>query len=96
MAHLLPATTLAFALAAALLTELRGTILNADTLRSYDSRRVAVDVLKKLQTGEALAILREAKNTVEQQRGGLSGAEQALADDLLGRIQNATSPYFDK
>lgn len=78
----------------ALLTQLRATLLDVDGVRSYPSRRVVVQVLKKLQTFEAYAILREARLAVEARLPGLSGQELLAAEDLLARLQQATAPYF--
>jgi hypothetical protein len=78
----------------AILEQLRANLLNVDGVRSYATRRVMVQVLKKLQTYEAYAILREARITVEAQLPLLTGKELLEAEDLAARLQQATSPYF--
>ncbi|MFP2905664.1 zinc-dependent metalloprotease [Pyxidicoccus sp. 3LFB2] len=82
------------ALTPAILQQLRAYLLNVDGVRGYPTRRVMVNVLKKLQTYEAYAILREARLTVEAQLPALSGQELLAAEDLAARLQQATSPYF--
>lgn len=79
----------------AILEQLRANLLNVDGVRSYPTRRVVVDVLKKLQRYEAYAILREAREALTAARPGLSGNELLAADDLASRIDRALSPYFN-
>jgi hypothetical protein len=78
----------------AMLTHLRAVVLNVDGVRSPQSRRVAVDVLKKLQTYEAFAVLLEAHTELVASLPLLSGNARLAADDLARRIDAATSPYF--
>jgi hypothetical protein len=78
----------------AMLGQLRAVLLNVDGVRSPQSRRVAVDVLKKLQTYEAFAILLEVHTELVASLPLLSGNERLAADDLARRIHAATSPYF--
>jgi hypothetical protein len=77
------------------LTELRGNLENLDGVRTFPTRRVCVDILKRLQTEEAYDILVEAKAALGVERLKLSPADQALADDLLARIDTAIHPYFN-
>jgi hypothetical protein len=76
------------------LGELRGELLDVDGIRSYPSRRAAVDVLKKLQVIPAYTILLEAQGALEAQIPTLTGTDKALAEDLRARIVAAISPYF--
>lgn len=78
-----------------LLGELRGNLLNLDSIRTWPTRRGCVDVLKKVQLQAAYNVLVEARATIATQRGGLSGDDGALADDLLARIDQAIHPYFN-
>ena len=78
----------------ALLQHLRAVLLNVDGVRSMPSRRAAVDVLKKLQRFEALAILREAHAELVTSLPLLTGNARLAADDLARRIDAASSPYF--
>ena len=79
----------------AILEQLRANLLNIDGVRSYPTRWVAVDVLKKMQRFEAYAILREARDALTAARPGLSGNELLAADDLAARIDRALLPYFN-
>lgn len=84
------------ALNAAVLEQLKGILKNSDGIRSYASRRVAVDVLKKLQTLAAYQSLSEARAVITEQKSQLSGNELLMTEDLLARVTNAVSPYFVK
>jgi hypothetical protein len=77
-----------------LLAELKGNLLNSDKIRSFPTRRICVDILKKLQSQAAYQILVEARAVLAVERLSLSGSDQALLDDLAARIDNATHPYF--
>lgn len=72
----------------------RAVLLNVDGVRSMPSRRAAVDVLKKLQSYEALAILREAHAELVASLPLLTRTEKLAVDDLARRIDAASSPYF--
>ncbi|WP_163992410.1 zinc-dependent metalloprotease [Pyxidicoccus caerfyrddinensis] len=78
-----------------LLAQLRGNLLNVDGVRSRATRRTAIDILKKLQTYEAFTVLREARDVVEASLPGLSGQARMDAEDLVSRLVQATSPYFN-
>ncbi|MSP59135.1 MAG: hypothetical protein EXR72_02140 [Myxococcales bacterium] len=82
------------ALQALILGELKANLLNLDQVRSFPTRRVCVDVLKKQQTLVAYSALVEARATIAAGRNGLTGTEAVLTDDLLARIDAATHPYF--
>ena len=77
-----------------ILAELKGNLTNVDGIRSYPARRLAVDILKKLQDIDSLDILLKSKATVQAARATLTGADAELTDDLLARIDAATHPYF--
>ena len=79
----------------ALLAQLRGNLLNLDGVRTRATRRVAIDILKKLQTYEAYAVLSEARDAVDASLPGLSGPARLDAEDLASRLRAATSPYFN-
>lgn len=79
----------------AIVAELRGNLMNVDGVRSYETRRVCVDILKKLQSGEALAVLREAREALLAGKISLTGADLAQAEDLQVRIEKAIQPYFN-
>jgi hypothetical protein len=77
-----------------LMTELKNNLLNVDAIRSFPTRRVCVDILKKLQTTDALMVLREARAFIEASKVNLSGADLAQTEDLVKRIDIALNPYF--
>jgi hypothetical protein len=68
--------------------------LLVDGTRSFESRRVMVDVLKSLQTYDAYQALLEARAALQTERAGYNALGQALVDDLTVRIDRACSPYF--
>ncbi len=76
--------------------DLRTQLVNAANNRSFPTRRVAVDALKKQQTLRAYQALLDARAAVTTARATQTGIEAALSDDLLGRINVAVTPYFIK
>ncbi len=79
----------------AALADLAKSLGNADGTFSFETRRAAVDILKLFQSNDAYAALRSARATIAAARASLSADQQALTDDLLARIDRATSPYFN-
>ncbi len=77
-----------------LLAQLKGVLENSDGARSLPTRRLVVDVLKKLQSTSAYNILHDARPKIATVRATLSGEVANGIDDLLARIDNAVSPYF--
>jgi hypothetical protein len=73
---------------------LRQVLLNSDGIRSFGTRRTVVDVLKKVQSAEALRMLIEAQDHLAMEKMSLSGAALLEADDLITRIRVATHPYY--
>ncbi len=84
------------AITAQVMTQLSGTLLNTDKVRSFASRRAAVDIFKKFQTLAAYQSLVDAKTAITAARPTLTGTDALLTDDLLARINTAISPYFVK
>jgi len=78
-----------------LIAELKANLVNADSIRSYATRRTTVAVLKKLQLTAALNALVEARATITAARPGLSGDAAVLTDELLSRINTAVNNYFN-
>jgi hypothetical protein len=68
---------------------------NADDARSFDTRRVAVDVLKKMQATLAYDTLLAARRALLAARPRLRGDAAEENDDLVARIDRATHPYFE-
>jgi hypothetical protein len=78
----------------AALADLSAFLDNADGVRSFASRRVFVDVLKHMQSDEAYAALRAARSSIAAARAAMTGDDANNTDDLLARIDQATSPYY--
>ncbi len=85
------------AVLAAIIADLRASLLDPAQARSFATRRQAVDVLKKMQSVAAYRTLLEVERTLDAQlvAGGMDGDEQAFLTDLLARVERAVSPYFD-
>jgi hypothetical protein len=81
---------------AAAVGDLRGNLTNADGIRSFETRRSAVDILKKVQRVDAYRVLLDARAQLaaELAAGTLAGDDAAFSTDLLARIDAAISPYF--
>jgi hypothetical protein len=82
---------------AAMTEQLSLQLQNVDGVRSFETRRFAVDVLKSLQSTAAyeglLAAQTELNDALTQ--GTVTGDEAALSKDLLARINVAVTPYFN-
>jgi hypothetical protein len=83
------------ALQTALAKELGECVLGTDGLRSWETRRVCVDVLRKAQSQAALEALLAAREALVKRRAALTGAEAVRTQDLVARIDRALAPYFD-
>ena len=83
------------AVLAAAATDGKAIILNTDGIRSYQTRRIVVDALKRAQNIDSYLALMQAKDTLASQLAWLSPTEQALTRDLIARIEAAVSPYFE-
>jgi hypothetical protein len=70
-------------------------LLNLDGVRSYPTRRVVIDALKRAQNTDAFVALTSARASLAASLGALSPTDQALTRDLIARIDAATAPYFD-
>jgi hypothetical protein len=79
------------------MVDLRANLTNVDKVRSFETRRVMVDILKKMQNDEAYAILTESKAAINAalSLGGMSAQEVRDTNDLLARINRAISPYYE-
>ncbi len=80
-----------------IVAELGANIDNLDGVRSFETRRLAVDILKSMQDVDAYQALLAARDRLaaELESGRLEGEEAALSRDLLARIDRAISPYFE-
>lgn len=70
-------------------------VVNADGARSYPTRRIVVDALKRAQNLDSYLVLVSAKDTLTAQLPTLPPLDQVLTRDLIARIEAAISPYFD-
>jgi hypothetical protein len=70
-------------------------LTNLDGVRSYATRRVVVDALKRAQNNDAFLALTAARATIQANLWTLSPVDQALTRDLLARIDAAMAPYFE-
>jgi hypothetical protein len=77
-----------------IMTELRGNLTNADNVRSFETRRLVVDILKKLQTQDAYNLLLAGRDAMASKLATMSGNEKANTMDLIARIDAATHPYW--
>jgi len=80
------------------LSQAAGTIVrNAEGVRPDSLRRTAIDVLAGLQSTIALGELRKSEQVLKDELAHLRSAyaeDALLIQDLLERIEAATSPYF--
>ncbi len=72
----------------------KNSLTGSDGQRSLDTMRVMVDVLKAMQQGDALIALNAARASFVASRANYPVSVQPLIDDLIRRIDLATSPYF--
>lgn len=77
-----------------LATELHGNILNLDGIRSFTTRRQAIDVLKRMQNIAGFEALRDVRSVLRL-GVGIPDDQLALVDDLIARIDRAVAPYFE-
>jgi hypothetical protein len=83
------------AVIAAIAADGQGILANLDGARSYPTRRIVIDALKRAQTLDAYLALLGARDLIAAQLGGLPPVDQALTGDLLARLDAAISPYFE-
>ncbi|WP_394845958.1 zinc-dependent metalloprotease [Pendulispora brunnea] len=83
---------------AAFTTSLKGVIVNGDRYRGWDTRRTAVDVLKKMQVQAAYDALLAARASLAASRpkpgDDATGGEATRTDDLIAWIDSVTHPYY--
>jgi Met-zincin len=75
--------------------ELKANLLATSPLRTPITRRISVIALKRLQTVEGYRALRDARTQLGQTLPTLTGDEQLIVEDLLTRIDQAITPYFN-
>ncbi len=81
----------------AIIADIRGNILNLDEVRSFETRRLCVDVLKFMQSLPAYMMLLDVREELGLliAAGIEDPAEEALTRDLIARIDAAVTPYFE-
>lgn len=84
------------ALRATMHEQLAKEIVNSDKVRTAQSSRQAIDVLKKMQTTEAYRTLSEARAALATKLAAASGDEALMLQDLIARADVALTPYFVK
>lgn len=72
----------------------RDSLQGSDGHRSFETMRLMVDVLKEMQHNDALAALNGARASFVANRAAYDVSVQPLIDDLVRRIDAASSPYF--
>jgi hypothetical protein len=76
--------------------QLKAYLTNVDGIRSYPTRRLAVDILKKQQDMAGYDALVTSRAAIVTARAAMQpGADAELTDDLLARIDVAIHPYFN-
>jgi hypothetical protein len=91
----IPAPPLHASLVPAAAAELGANLLDVDRLRSFAVRRLAADILKRMQRIEALAVLTQSRDHLAETLPGLSGPVALETQDLLNRVQRYVSSYFE-
>lgn len=82
------------AVVAAIATDGKNLLINGDRVRTFATRRLIVDALKKAQNTPAYLALVDARGAIAGTLSSLPAAERALTEDLLARIDRAITPYF--
>lgn len=82
------------AVVAAIAADGKSLLVNSDGVRSYATRRLVVDALKKAQNDSAFLALRGARDAIGATLNQLGPSDRALTEDLLARINQALSPYY--
>ena len=72
----------------------KNSLQSSDGQRSLMTMRAMVDVLKAMQTDDALVALTSARASFVANRAAYPANVQVLVDDLVRRIDVATTPYF--
>jgi hypothetical protein len=82
------------AVVAAIATDAKNFLINSDGVRSYATRRLLVDALKKAQNDSAFLALRSARDSITATLNQLPASDRALTEDLLARVNQALNPYY--
>ena len=79
---------------AAIATDAKNFLVNADGVHSFATRRLLVDALKKAQNDSAFVALRGARDAINATLNQLDPSNRALTEDLLARANQALNPYY--
>ncbi|TMQ19552.1 MAG: hypothetical protein E6J91_06060 [Deltaproteobacteria bacterium] len=82
------------AVVAAIASDAKSVLISSDGSRSFATRRLVVDALKKAQNDSAFLALRDARDAINGSLGQINPADRPLTDDLLARINQALNPYY--
>jgi hypothetical protein len=77
------------------LAQVGANLLDVDRVRSFETRRICVDALKKQQSAAAHETLLDAQAAVAAEKQAATGSRRALLTDLEARITRAITPYYD-
>jgi hypothetical protein len=91
----IPAPPLHASLVPGAVAELGANLLDVDDLRAFVVRRLAADILKRMQRVEALAVLTEARDALTAKLPTLAGPVALETRDLLNRVERYVDSYFD-
>lgn len=83
------------AVVASIATDAKNFLVNNDNSRSYATRRILIDSLKKAQNTQAYLALVDARAQLVARLGNLGPTDRALTQDLIARIDAVSSPYFE-
>jgi UDP-N-acetylmuramyl tripeptide synthase len=83
------------AVVSAIAADAKKLIISADGSRSYATRRLIVDALKKAQNDASLIALRDSRDAINATLNTLNPTDRALTEELLARINAALSPYYN-
>ncbi|MGV3619481.1 MAG: hypothetical protein ACO1OB_01615, partial [Archangium sp.] len=82
------------AFTARVVTVARESLMSTDGQRTFDTMRMMVDVLKAMQNADAYVALTTARAYFANNRSSWPANVHPYIDDLIRRIDVATSPYF--
>lgn len=84
----------ATATVSAIASDAKAFLINDDNARSFATRRLIIDALKRAQNTPSYLALIDSRGALAAKLTTLGPTERALTQDLIARIDAATSPYF--
>lgn len=76
------------------LKQLKLSLIDTDSVRSFETRRTVVTVLSHLQDVKALEVLNDARDVLAAQVTNQQGDALANTQELLNRVTTASANYF--